>query len=127
VIARLQRLARIRKRQRQVAAARLQQTQQRAGAARMKLEGMQSAAREQAAIGARAAELEAWAAGAAAVSRELGRALAVVRHSAYDVQGRAFAEQRAHLLLERARGEQQRDHDRRQQQEMDDRAGRKIS
>jgi hypothetical protein len=127
MIARLQRLTRIRKRQRQVAAARLQQTQQHAAAVEAKLVAMHETAQQRAATGARAGELEAWAAGAGAVGRELGRAMAVVRHGAQEVQARSFAERRAQQLLQRERDEWSRAHERRQQQETDDRAGRKKS
>jgi hypothetical protein len=121
MIARLQRLVRIRKRQRQVVAARQQQVQQRAAAVEAKLDGLRSAARERAATGARAGELEAWAAGAVAVGRELERVQAVVMQCANDVRGRAFAEQRAQRLFERVCGQRQREIDRREQQETDDR------
>lgn len=88
---------------------------------------MQDAAQQRAATGARAGELEAWASGAAAVGRELERANAVVRQSAHEVQVRSFAERRAQQMFARERDAWVRAQERRQQQETDDRAGRKTS
>ena len=127
MIPRLKRLTRVRKRQRQVATARLQHTQQRAAQVEAKLDAMNTTAKQRAATGARAGEIEAWSAGAAAVSRELARAMVFVRHTAYEVQARSNAERQAELLLERAREERRLEMNRREQQESDDRAGRKRS